>query len=249
MAALMLSEREATAFQLSSVNELRGDRRDQQLAECHGFRSGSISTDVLAAASKMRISARRLDLDYPFHSTLVDPVRSPLLRELEGLKSLPLRRTMISSVTGESAETTKLDAAHWWHNVRDPVLFEAGPRHALIEKGISVFLEIGPKPILGAYVRDTLRGNGKRGVVVETLGEADQQSDLDPMERSISKVLLAGGAVDLQRLFGPPPATAIPLPLYPWQHTPFIVEATREGGTILGRRHAAAWSPSAIQFA
>ena len=243
MAALMLSEREARRL-LNTI-----DAHQTVVAAINSWRSVTISgpgaeiDKVLAHAGEMRISARRIDTAYPFHSALVDSVRAPLLRELDGLKSLPLRRTMISSVTGMPAETGRLDAEHWWHNVRDPVLFDAA-MGALIEKGISVFLEVGPKPILGAYVRDNLRDSGKRGVVVETLGEADLQNDFDPVERSISKVFLAGGAVDLQRLFGPPPAMAVPLPLYPWQHTPFSVEPSREGGTIfeppahplLGRR-------------
>ena len=93
-------------------------------------------------------------------------------------------------------------------------------------------------------MRDTLRDNGKRGVVVETLGEADQQSASG-----------SHGTVDFQGASGgrsgrspaalrAAPGNGYSLPLYPWQHTPFIVETTREGGTIfeppthplLGRR-------------
>ena len=144
MAALMLSEREAKRL-LNTVKV-----NETVVAAVNSWRSVTISGPgseidrVLAHASEMR--SARVGSIPPIRSTAPwDSVRAPLLRELEGLKSLPLRRTMISSVTGASAETTKLDAAHWWHNVRDPVLFDAA-LGALIEKGISVFLEIDQSP-------------------------------------------------------------------------------------------------------
>ena len=65
------------------------------------------------------------------------------------------------------------------------------------------------------------------------MSEIDSQTGGDPIERSAAKVLLAGGDVDLQRFFGPPPATAVALPLYPWQHTPFIAQGTIEASTVM----------------
>jgi acyl transferase domain-containing protein/NADPH:quinone reductase-like Zn-dependent oxidoreductase/NADP-dependent 3-hydroxy acid dehydrogenase YdfG/acyl carrier protein len=232
MAALMLSEREARRF-LKAVNAPGVD-----VAAVNSWRSVTISGPtqeierVLAAANRVRVSARPLDIDYPFHSTLVDSVRAPLLRELAGLKPLTLRRKMISSVTGQAVTDDMLGAEHWWHNVREPVQFEAALSR-LLEEGLKVFVEIGPKPILASYVRDILREAGVRGAVIETMSEADGQDDGDPIERAVAKILLSGGNVDLREFFGPPPATAVALPLYPWQHTPFIARPTLEATTIM----------------
>ena len=232
MAALMIGEGQARRF-LKVV-----DARDVAVAAVNSWRSVTISGPlpeidrVLETADRLRVSARKLDIGYPFHSALVDCVRAPLLRELEGLKPLTLRRTMISSVTGQPASAEMLGAEHWWHNVRDPVQFEAALSR-LLEDGIRIFVEIGPKPILASYVRDVQREAGIRGAIIETMNEADAQSGGDPVERSAAKALLAGGNVDLQRFFGPPPATAVALPLYPWQHTPFVVQPTVEASTIM----------------
>ncbi|GEP58632.1 type I polyketide synthase [Reyranella soli] len=244
MAALMMSERETRRF-LKAVNAPGVD-----VAAINSWRSVTISGPgqeierVLAAAGRVRVSARRLDIDYPFHSTLIEPVRAPLLRELGGLKPLALRRKMISSVTGEAATAEMLGAEHWWHNVREPVRFEAALSR-LLEDGFKIFVEVGPKPILTSYVRDIQREAGVRGAIIETMNETDGQAAGDPIERAAAKVLLAGGNVDLQRFFGPPPASAVILPLYPWQHTPFIARPTIESTTVmspaehplLGRRH------------
>jgi acyl transferase domain-containing protein/NADPH:quinone reductase-like Zn-dependent oxidoreductase/acyl carrier protein len=237
MAALMLSEREARRF-LNAANVPGVD-----VAAVNSWRSVTVSgpvaeiDQVLATAASLKVSARRLDLDYPFHSSLVDAVRAPLLRELEGLKPHMLRRRLISTVTGDFADAEMLGAEHWWRNVREPVRFEAALGQ-LLKQGLRVFVEVGPKPILGSYVRDALRESGERGAVIETLTESDEQTR-DPIELAASKILLAGGSVELRRFVGPPPAIAVPLPLYPWQHVQFMVRPTIETSNVLtAARHS-----------
>ncbi len=50
-------------------------------------------------------------------------------------------------------------------------------------------------------------------------------------------MVIAGGKVDLSRIFGRPPTTAVELPLYPWQHAQFAVSSTVEASTILDAAH------------
>lgn len=232
MAALMLSDREARRFLKTA------GAPGVEIAAVNSWRSVTVSGSiadidrVLQAAADMRISARRLDLDYPFHSALIDPVRAPLLRELQGLRPLPVHKRFISSVTGAVATPEMLGAEHWWRNVREPVQFEPA-LNVLLNDGMRVFVEVGPRPILTSFVRDVLRESGTRGVVVETMSEADGQKASDPIERAASRIALAGGKVEMQRFFGPAPATAVALPLYPWQHTHFKIHPTEEANTAL----------------
>lgn len=232
MAALMLSDREARRFlKTTGANSV-------EVAAINSWRSVTVSgtiTDidrVLQAAAELRISARRLDLDYPFHSALINPVRSPLLRELQGLRPLPPHKKFVSSVTGGTVAPEMLGADHWWRNVREPVQFEPG-LNELLKDDVRVFVEVGPKPVLASYVRDVLRESGTRGAVIDTLTEGDGQIAIDPIERAASRVVLAGGAVEMQRFFGPPPPAAVVLPAYPWQHTRFKVPTTEEASTTL----------------
>ena len=231
MAALMLGDREARRF-LTAVAAPGVD-----VAALNSWRSVTVSgpvssiTRVVAAAAELRIGARRLDLDYPFHSSLVDPVRAPLLRELQGLKSQAMRKRFVSSVTGGFAEELQLGPEHWWRNVRDPVQFEAAVG-CLVQDGLRVFVEIGPKPILSSYVRDMLREANVRGATIESLTESEGESIRDPFERIVSKVFLTGGQVDLHRFVGPPPAAAISLPLYPWRHSKYTVKPTAEAANL-----------------
>lgn len=232
MAALMLSDREARRFLKAA------GAHSVEVAAINSWRSVTVSGTiadvdrVVQAAADMRISARRLDLDYPFHSALINPVRGPLLRELQGLRPLPPHKKFFSSVTGGTVAPESLGAEHWWRNVREPVQFEPA-LNELLNDGTRIFLEVGPRPILASYVRDVLREAGTRGIVIETLIEGDGQSTFDPFERAASKVALAGGRVEMQRFFGPAPAAAVVLPLYPWQHTRFKLPTTDDASTAL----------------
>jgi len=232
MAALMLSEQEARRFLKTS------GASGVEIAAINSWRSVTVSGEVaeidkvVAAAARLKISGRRLDLDYPFHSALVDPVRAPLLRELDGLKPLKLRRRFVSSVTGRFEEPEILGARHWWLNVREPVRF-ADALDCLLKDGMRLFLEVGPKPILTSYVRDSLREADLRGAIIETLSDADGPEQADPIERAVARLVVAGGHVDTRRFFGAPPAMPVDLPLYPWQHRPFRVTLSRDASTVL----------------
>lgn len=231
MAALMLGEREVRRF----LDAAGLDQVD--VAAINSWRSVTVSGPAgqidaaLEAAGSGRIGARRLDLDYPFHSHLVDPVRAPLLRDLEGLQPRVARKQFVSSVTGALASGEMLDAQYWWRNVREPVQFEAGLRW-LADAGLRVLVEVGPRPILGSYLRDTLRAHGVRGAIIETLDEATEKDRGEALARTVARVAIAGGHLDKQRIFGPPPAQTIGLPSYPWRHGTYRVKPTSEASGI-----------------
>ncbi|MDI1286673.1 MAG: type I polyketide synthase [Reyranella sp.] len=243
MAALMLGERDARRI-------IEGARVSAvTVAAVNSGRSVTLSGPsdeidrVVAAAAELRVSARRLDLDYPFHSALVDPVRGPLMRELVGLRPRQSRKRFISTVTGTALEGPELGSNHWWRNVRDPVQFAAG-LGCLLKDGFRIFVEVGAKPILGSYIRDILREADIRGTSVETLTETAEAEASAPLERTISRVVVAGGQVDSTRFFGSPPIVAVALPAYPWRHSQFKVRPTVEAGAaftairhpLLGKR-------------
>ena len=231
MAALMVGERDARRLLAGA------DTPGLAIAAVNSRRSVTVSGPadeielLLGLATEKRIGARRLDLDYPFHSSLVEPVRAPLLRELDGLTPLAGRTTFVSSVTGTLAEPAALGAEHWWRNVREPVQF-ADAIGCLLDQGLRVFAEIGPRPVLASYVRDMLREADLRGAVVATAAETQDETGDDPLEQAAARLVLAGGDVDPVRFFGPPPVMAVPLPAYPWRRTQFRIRPTAEAASL-----------------
>ncbi|WP_238697109.1 acyltransferase domain-containing protein, partial [Streptomyces sp. E2N166] len=97
---------------------------------------------------------RELDLDYAFHSRVMDPIRKPLLDALDGLEPVPARVPFVSTVTGTPLDGPELDAAYWWRNVREPVRFAEAAAHLATEHA-GVLVEIGPHPVLRPYLRHT----------------------------------------------------------------------------------------------
>jgi phthiocerol/phenolphthiocerol synthesis type-I polyketide synthase C len=65
-----------------------------------------------------------------------------------------------------------LDAEYWWRNVREPVRFRDAIE-AAARQGATLFIEIGPRPILTANITDTLREAGLDGSVMPSLVEKE----------------------------------------------------------------------------
>lgn len=182
------------------------------------------------AAKKRRWAVRKLNFDYPFHCALVDPIQDPLTTALKDLA--PQAGTtaeacdFISTVEGTALPATLLDATYWWRNVRQPVLFQAAVDE-LLAKGHRAFLEIGPRPILANYVRDTAREQGHSPAIVHTLDRSDV-SDGNPMDEIAARAMAQGITGSMDVTFGPKRAVRLALPTYPWTNKPFRIEPSDE---------------------
>ncbi|NBN78351.1 SDR family NAD(P)-dependent oxidoreductase [Microvirga tunisiensis] len=228
MAALLLSAEEAQA----AINEAGFPRIE--LAAINSPRSVTISGPVESLdafgkyARKKRWAMKKLNLAYPFHCALVEPIREPLLAALEGVTPRAATVPFYSTVDPDRRDVA-LDPDYWWRNVRQPVLFSAAI-DAMAADGISVFLEIGPRPVLGTYMTDVLKEAGQRADVLASLDMPAKTGETarNPVEYAAADVLAHGGAVDLGAFFGEAPADPVALPHYPWQNVPFKPEATPE---------------------
>ncbi|MFH8242776.1 SDR family NAD(P)-dependent oxidoreductase [Streptomyces sp. NPDC018321] len=151
---------------------------------------------------------RELDLDYAFHSRVMDPIREPLLDALDGLEPAPARIPFVSTVTGTPVDGPGLDAAYWWRNVREPVRFAEAAAHLATEHA-GVLVEIGPHPVLRPYLRHT------RAICVPTLHR--DGDGLRETAAAAAAVLAADTATDWRQHF-PRPGRVVDLPAYAWQH-------------------------------
>ena len=103
MAALALGEEAARDF-LVEIGS------DAEIAALNATRSVTISgtgaeIGQLAAEARGRgVWCRPLDLDFAFHSRLMEPVRDELLTDLAGLASQPPGATLVSTVTGAAVD-------------------------------------------------------------------------------------------------------------------------------------------------
>jgi phthiocerol/phenolphthiocerol synthesis type-I polyketide synthase C len=175
---------------------------------------------------------KRLDLDYAFHSVAMDPIQTGLLQALDTLAPQATLIDFFSTVTGEIAAGTQLDASYWWKNIRQPVLFEKAIG-TIRQMGIDVFIEVGPHAVLRGYLNECLKTDGQPGRVISTLKRGDDSSE--QVWRAASEAMLAGVDADLAHFF-PHPGRFTALPNYPWQRERHWQTVTSESYHLLERR-------------
>ena len=185
-----------------------------------------------AALAEQGTMAKRLPLDYAFHSPAMDPIQEGVIGALADIApQTAQRRPYVSTVTGHELPASDLGAEYWWHNIRQPVLFDAAIK-GLIDAGHSVFIEIGAHPILRRYLNDALRDRERPGRVIGTL---ERQRPADAcIRQAIGQTLLSGAPCDLSHLF-PVAGRRVELPRYPWQRERYWIKGTPGGQGLLNR--------------
>ncbi|PTR21324.1 type I polyketide synthase [Pseudomonas sp. GV085] len=185
----------------------------------NSFKGATVAGQVAAletlehALTERQVFVRRLGLDYAFHSPAMDMIADQVIDVLSDIVPGHTRIPMYSTVTGDVLAGECLDAGYWWKNIRYPVLFKSASE-ALAEQGYNVFVEIGPHPILRAYVADAMASQELEGVVIPTVLRGEENPQM--IDRTLAKVLIVGVDIDLQCLF-PQPGRFVQLPNYAWQ--------------------------------
>ncbi len=184
-----------------------------------------------SALARSAVFHKRLDLDYAFHSPAMDGIEVALKEALAALQPSETLVPFCSTVTGETLPGRQLDAAYWWHNIRQPVQFEAAVQ-AILDDGINVFVEIGPSPILRGYLNDGLKARAIDGRVIATALRDDDSPQR--IWSAASQAVIAGASHDWQQFF-PQAAGFVELPNYPWQRERHWHPVTAESAGLLYR--------------
>ncbi|WP_027967632.1 type I polyketide synthase [Halomonas halocynthiae] len=183
------------------------------------------------ALSQQGIVAKRLPLDYAFHSPAMDAIQADITTTLADIAPQPGQITYISTVTGAELPTSKLDADYWWQNIRQPVRFNDAV-NTLIDTGSNVFIEIGAHPILRRYLNDALRDREQPGKVIATLQRKRPAEKC--LNETVGQTLLSGAAYNQNSAF-PVAGRRVALPHYCWQHEHFWISGTSSGLRLLER--------------
>ncbi|MFI1583927.1 type I polyketide synthase [Embleya sp. NPDC020630] len=170
---------------------------------------------LIARWTEEGVETRRIAVDYASHSAQVEQIRELLHTVLDGIRPMPSSVPFYSTVTGDLLDTTELDAAYWYRNLRRTVELERATR-ALIRDGHGVFVECSPHPVLLPALRDTMeQGGTDSGVVAGSLrrGEGGPARFLT----SLAEVHVRGVEVDWPRVFALREARTVALPTYAFQ--------------------------------
>lgn len=232
----------------SAVEEMLQSVEGVEVAAYNSPRSVTIagSADKLAQLAKKyrRVPMVDLDLEYPFHSHLMESIRKDLAFDLDRLSAPENSKVaFISTVTGKLATGADLGGDYWWRNVREPVQFEEAVRTAK-SLGARIFIEVGPRPVLVQHISDILEDDAVPAATITVLDRDDGKAD--PFEKAVGKALVLGAEVNIAANFGRDPGPSIELPKYPWQKKEFRFQHTTEAiggnsipGPLIGTRLSA----------
>jgi acyl transferase domain-containing protein/NADPH:quinone reductase-like Zn-dependent oxidoreductase/acyl carrier protein len=196
------------------------------LAAINGPRSLTISgavgplrkfCDDVAALGRF---CRVLDVNYPFHSALLDPLLPEMALIGENIPVRPPHTPLYSTVYGRLATASDMTAGYWPLNLRETVQF-APAIEKMAANGCNVFVEISPHPVLGYSIRQALQSINKPGCVVETLRrQGDEPVDL---RKTVGDLYVQGCDPDWSKLVRANPGIAS-LPSYPWQRESYWID-------------------------
>ena len=169
---------------------------------------------LLDDLEREQVFVRRLDVDYASHSAQVEPARTAILDELDGVTVCPATVHWYSTVTGELV-TEELAADYWYTNLREPVRF-APTVQRMVADGYRFFVELSPHPCL----LTALRTVDEDLIAVGSLRrDANGPACLD---RAAADLHVHGRHVDWHRLTA---ATApADLPTYAWDTQRYWIE-------------------------
>ncbi|MBT8226482.1 MAG: acyltransferase domain-containing protein, partial [Dactylosporangium sp.] len=152
-------------------------------------------------------------VSFASHCPQMDPLLEELRQPLSDLEPRPGTIPMVSTVTAETIDGAKLDAAYWATNLRQPVLFDQAIA-ALVDAGSDTFVEISPHPMLGAAISERMDIQQRAGAVVHSLRR--DEPGRSSMLGSLGQLYCAGFPVDWRKIYGPT-GPMVSLPSYAWQ--------------------------------
>jgi phthiocerol/phenolphthiocerol synthesis type-I polyketide synthase B len=168
---------------------------------------------IMAELERDGVFCRAVKVDVASHSPQMDEAAAGLVGELAGLSPVDGDVPIWSTVLGRRAEGSEFGTAYWGRNLREPVLF-AEAVNELLDTGISLFVELGPHPVLLHAIEQTA---GTRGVPATTVACGRNSEGEGAAFLSALGQLWSGGCQLAWGRILTNPGRFASLPLYPWQ--------------------------------
>jgi acyl transferase domain-containing protein/acyl carrier protein len=173
----------------------------------------SVLAEIDKALNEAGVFSRGLQVEVPFHSPVMEELRTEIMEVLCDIRPGPTSIPFFSTVTATELAGTELDAKYWYANIREPVLF-ADTMGELVKLGHRLFLELGAHPILRRDIGECLKEHSAQGSVLCSLRRQDPERAA--LLGSLGRMYTLGAEIDGQKLF-PAEAMMVKLPSYPFQ--------------------------------
>ncbi|MGW5355761.1 SDR family NAD(P)-dependent oxidoreductase [Streptomyces sp. NPDC004031] len=170
--------------------------------------------------------ARVLQVSHAFHSPLMDPVLEPFTQAITHLDFHTPRIPLISNLTGQPAGQDITTPAYWAQHIRQPVHFHQTLTH--LAPHTTLFLEIGPTPVLTTAVHHTLPDTTAHPTLT------GKQPDTHTLAHTLATLHTTHHPLNWTPWYPTTGKTPIDLPTYPFQHQPYWLTARTGGAAAPG---------------
>uniref|UniRef100_UPI003D733064 type I polyketide synthase n=1 Tax=Streptomyces chumphonensis TaxID=1214925 RepID=UPI003D733064 len=192
---------------------------------------------IAATAEAAGVRARRVPVDYASHSTHVERLHDRLLDALAPIRPTAARVPVLSTVTGDILDTTTMDAAYWYTNLRRPVRFTDAVTSALA-LGHGRFVEVSAHPVLTTGVQAVAEAAGAPATVVGTLRRDEDENAR--LLGALAELWTHGADVDWSALYTGRAVNHVELPTYPFQRRRYWLDAATDSARAAQAAEAAA---------
>ncbi|SFE35912.1 type I polyketide synthase [Streptomyces mirabilis] len=205
-------------------------------------------TELRHRLDEQGITARPLSTPFASHTPLLDPLRAELLERFSGVRGVRTPTPLYSAVLAEPVPGDRLDADHWYANLREPVRF-ADTIRRMLDDGYRYFVELSPHPSLTSSIEAVAAEAGTDAVGI---GSLRRQSDgHDVLLRGLGELYTAGHTPDWPLLF--PQGRRAGLPTYAFARerhwlAPAPATASAGGSPLLGTHLEASDDPDRHLF-
>ncbi|QLE41164.1 SDR family NAD(P)-dependent oxidoreductase [Nostoc sp. C052] len=186
-------------------------------------------SEIAKFLEQKQIFCRFLQVEVPYHSPLMEPLKPELAQSLQEIKPQTATIPLFSTVTSKQVDGSELDGTYWGLNMRGPVLF-AGAIASLIQAGYNTFVEISAHPVLANSISECQDLAGISGKVLPSLRRFEPERPT--MLSSFGKLYTLGYPVDWYKLY--PQGRFVRLPSYPWQRERYWNESEETMGIRIG---------------
>jgi phthiocerol/phenolphthiocerol synthesis type-I polyketide synthase B len=168
---------------------------------------------VMAELERDGVFCRAVKVDVASHSPQMDEPAASLAAELIGMDTHEGRVPIWSTVLGRRAQGGEFGDTYWGRNLRETVLFSEAV-NGLLDADISLFVELGPHPILLHTIEQTAHARGVRATTVACGRHSEGESAA--FLSALGQLWSVGCQLAWDRILTKP-GRFVPLPLYPWQ--------------------------------
>ena len=173
-------------------------------------------TSFQAQLEELDIGTRILEVSHGFHSPLMESILEEFREILGTIAMNPPRYCLISNVTATEVDEELATAEYWCRHVVAAVNFQGGLQQ-VANKGHTLLIELGPRPVLSAIAQRSLDRDSVRIISMQM----DPDHEYDSLLDGVAKCYTSGLNIDWRAFTKPTHHRCQELPLYPFQRKRF----------------------------